>query len=159
LLANGVAKKDLQTSGLSISPSYDYTSKGEPRLNGYEVSESVTAKLRDVPRAGDAIGKAVSAGGNAVRVNQINLDLEGTGALVSQARDKAFGDAKTKAEQYAKAAGRSLGEVISITESVAKPAPVDVSASVGAARVKGDVPIQPGSQDVSVTVVVRFSMR
>src|SRR5450631_1275244 len=101
LLGNGVAKKDLQTSGLDVQPNYDYSNSGTPRLSGYQVSESVSAKLRDLGRAGDAIGKAVSAGGNAVRVNGISLDLEDTGALVSSARDKAFTDAKVKAEQYA----------------------------------------------------------
>jgi len=67
LLGNGVAKKDLQTSGLEVQPNYDYSNKGTPRLTGYQVSESVSAKLRSLGRAGDAIGKAVSAGGNAVR--------------------------------------------------------------------------------------------
>jgi len=156
LLGNGVAKKDLQTSGLSISPSYDYTKRGTPRLTGYQVSESVSAKLRDLDRAGDAIGKAVGAGGNAVRVNGISLDLEDTGVLVSQARDKAFADAKTKAEQYARAAGRSLGDVVSIAENVAASSPVSVPYEAMAKQ--ADVPIQPGSQEVGVTVTVVFAM-
>jgi uncharacterized protein YggE len=156
LLGNGVEKKDLQTSGLNIAPSYDYTNPANPRIKGYEVTESVSAKLRDLGRAGDAIGKAVGAGGDAVRVNAISLDLEDTGALVSKARDTAFADAKTKAAQYARAAGRSLGAVVSIAESVAAPSPISVPS---AARLKqADVPIQPGSQEVSVTVTVVFAM-
>src|SRR5665811_1137379 len=75
LLGNGVEKKDLQTSGLNIAPSYDYTNPAAPRIKGYEVSESVSARLRDLGRAGDAISKAVGAGGDAVRVNGISLDL------------------------------------------------------------------------------------
>ena len=97
LLSSGVQKRDLQTSGLDIQPSYDYPNGGTPRLKGYQVSESVSAKLRNLEIAGSAIGKAVTAGGNAVRVNGISLDLEGTGALVSAARDKAFADAKCSA--------------------------------------------------------------
>jgi len=80
LLANGVVKKDLQTSGLTISPRYKYSKTGSPSLNGYSVSESVNAKLRNLVTAGDAIGKAITTGGNAVRVNGISLDLEETGA-------------------------------------------------------------------------------
>jgi len=159
LLANGVAKKDLQTSGLTISPSYAYPKDGAPRITGYEVSESVTARLRDLAGSGDAISKAVSAGGNAVRVNGITLDLEDTGVLVSHARDKAFAGAKTKAEQYAKAAGRPLGTVVSIAESVASPSPVEVGYARASAAKGADVPIQPGSQKVSVTVTVVFAMR
>lgn len=160
LLANGVAKKDLQTSGLNIAPDYDYSTSGTPRLKGYQVSESVSAKLRNLGRAGDAIGKAVSAGGNAVRVNGISLDLEDTGALVSAARDKAFADAKAKAAQYAKAAGRALGDVVSIAEDVStsSPIPMQYGALARASFDKSSVPIQPGSQNVSVSVTVVFSM-
>jgi len=160
LLGNGVAKQDLQTSGLNIQPTYDYTRSGTPRLTGYQVSESVSAKLRDLGRAGDAIGKAVSAGGNAVRVNEISLDLEDTSALVSRARDKAFADAKTKAEQYAKAAGRTLGAVVSIAEDVRAPSPILMPNDrlAGSGLDKQSVPIQPGSQDVSVSVTVVFAM-
>jgi len=159
LLANGVGRKDLQTSGLSIQPDYDYSNGATPRLKGYQVSESISAKLRNLGRAGDAIGQAVGAGGNAVRVNGISLDLEDTGALVSSARDRAYADARAKAEQYAKAAGRSLGDVMSITEDVSTPSPIAVPyAAVDSAK-SASVPIQPGSQDVDVSVTVVFTMR
>ena len=161
LLGSGVAKKDLQTSGLNIQPDYDYPAGGPPRLKGYQVSESVIAKLRDLGRAGDAIGEAVGAGGNSVRVNAISLDLEDTGALVSAARDKAFAEARAKAQQYAKAAGRTLGDVVSIAEDVAKGSPISVpfAAAADSRLDKASVPIQPGSQDVSVSVTVVFAMR
>ena len=160
LLGNGVAKKDLQTSGLNVQASYDYSTGGTPRLTGYQVSESLSAKLGDLGRAGDAIGKAVSAGGNAVRVNGISLDLEDTGVLVSSARDQAFADAKAKAEQYAKDAGRTVGDVVSITEDVATPSPTPMpdAAQLSAPTAGSSVPIQPGSQDVSVSVTVVFAM-
>jgi uncharacterized protein YggE len=160
LLSSGVQKKDLQTSGLDIQPSYDYPNGGTPRLRGYQVSEGVSAKLRDLARAGDAIGKAVGVGGNAVRVNGVSLDLEDSGAMVSSARDKAFADAKAKAEQYAKAAGRGLGEVISVTEDVSTPSPVAMPyAAMDSAKLAASVPIQPGTQKVGVSVTVVFSMR
>ena len=160
LLSSGVQKKDLQTSGLDIQPTYDYPNGGTPRLRGYQVSESLSAKLRNIGRAGDAIGKAVGVGGNAVRVNGISLDLEDSGAMVSIARDKAFADAKAKAEQYAKAAGRGLGEVISITEDVSTPSPIAIPyAAMDSAKLAASVPIQPGTQDVGVSVTVVFSMR
>ena len=159
LLANGVERKDLQTSGLSIQPEYDYLNGAAPRLKGYQVSESVSAKLRNLGRAGNAVGQAVSAGGNAMRVNGISLDLEETSALVSSARDRAFADAKAKAEQYARAAGRSLGEVMSITEDVSTPSPIPVPYAAMDSAKSASVPIQPGSQDVSVSVTVVFTMR
>lgn len=161
LLDNNVQKKDLQTSGLNIQPEYDYPKNAAPRLKGYQVTETISARLRDLGRAGDVIGKAVSAGGNAIRVNGISLDLEDTGALVSSARDKAFAEAKTKAEQYARAAGRSLGDVISISEDVTPPSPIPMPYGLNAASAKdmASVPVEPGSQDVSVSVSVLFEMR
>lgn len=161
LLENDVPKKDLQTSGLNIQAEYDYSNNSSPRLKGYQVTESISARLRDLNRAGDAIGKAISAGGNAIRVNGISLDLEDTGALVSSARDKAFADAKAKAEQYAKAAGRSLGDVISISEDVTTPSPIPMPYGLNATSAKdmASVPIEPGSQDVSVSVTVLFELR
>jgi len=161
LLDNDVQKKDLQTSGLNIQPEYDYSNNSSPRLKGYQVTESISARLRDLGRAGDAIGKAIGAGGNAIRVNGISLDLEDTGALVSRARDKAFADAKTKAEQYARAAGRSLGDVISISEDVTTPSPIPMPYGLNPTSAKdmASVPIEPGSQDVSVSVTVLFEMR
>jgi len=158
LLSNGVARKDLQTSGLRISPSYDYPKGGKPRLSGYEVSESVSAKLRDLGRAGDAMGKAIAAGGNSVQVNGISLDLEDTGALVSRARDRSFADARTKAQQYAKAAGRPLAAVVSISEAVANTSPIPVNQASLKLEGSSSVPIQPGSQSVGVTVTVVFAM-
>ena len=153
LLDNGVQKKDLQTSGLSIQPEYNYPNNAAPRLKGYQVSESVSVKLRDLSKAGDTIGKAVTAGGKAIRVNGISLDLEDTSALVSSARDQAFANAKAKAEQYAKAAGRSLGDVVSIGEDVTTPTPIAMPyAAAGALALdKSSVPIQPGSQDVRMS--------
>jgi uncharacterized protein YggE len=159
LLANGVTRKDLQTSGLSIQPSYQYSNGGTPRVKGYEVTQSVKAKLRDLPRAGDAIGRVVAAGGNAVRVDGISLDLEETGALVSKARERAFAQAKAKAEQYARVAGRSVGEVLSIAENLTDPSPVAVAYSAkSGAPASADVPVQPGSQEVAVAVTVVFAM-
>jgi len=160
LLDNKVQKKDLQTSGLTIQPEYDYSRNGAPRLKDYQVSESITAKLRDLGRAGDIIGKAVTAGGNAVRVNGISLDLEDTGALVSSARDKAFANAKAKAEQYARAAGRSLGDVVSIAEDATTPSPNPTPYGLSAASAKdmASIPVQLGSQDVSVSVTVVFAL-
>lgn len=161
LRAGGVGDSDLQTSGLSIQPNYSYEKSGQPTLHGYVVYESVTAKIRDLGKAGDVIGSAVAAGGNAVRVNGISLDLEDTGALVSAAREHAFADAKTKAQQYAKAAGRGLGTVISVSEDAQAPSPIryDMATSAGAAYSQAALApeIAAGSQDVNVTVTVVFA--
>jgi uncharacterized protein YggE len=154
LSAQGVAARDLKTSGLSIQP--NYTSKGEP--SGYRVDESITASLRDLAKAGATLSAAVAAGGNAVRVDGVSVALEDTDSLVTGARTAAVDDARAKAEQYAKAAGRTLGEVRSISEVVQQPTPLAFDSRFAAAVPASAVPIQPGSQDVTVAVTVVYDL-
>ena len=161
LRKNGVAGKDIQTSNLQVQPEYSYpTNGGSPVVKGYTVSEGVTATLRDLGKSGTAITAAVNAGGNAVQVNGISLDLEDNGKLLSTARDRAVSNAKTKAEQYAKASGRDLGAVVSIAETVSDPPPVAYDARAMAAKDSASpVPIQVGSENVGVTVTVVYAFR
>lgn len=156
-----LADQDIKTSGLSISPDYSYDKDG-PRLQGYVVTESLQATLRSLPRAGAQISAAVQAGGDAVRINGISLDLEGDSALISSARDDAVADARAKAEQYAKAAGRPLGQVVSLREQVTStPPPMAFqyqADSRAAAPAASPVPIQAGSAPVEVTVEMVWSL-
>jgi uncharacterized protein YggE len=157
LRKNGVTAKDLQTSGLSIQPTY--SSKGA--ITGYDVSESLTANLRDIPHAGHAISAAAAAGGNAVRINDISFDLEGDAKLLETARSQAFADAKAKAKQYADAAGRELGAIVSVSEVVAQPpSPYRYDYGLAGSLSKlSAVPIQAGTQDVTVTVTTLWSLK
>src|SRR6476659_9103520 len=73
LTRNGVAAKDIQTSNLQVQPEYSYPTNDTPTIKGYTVSEGVTATLRNLGKAGNAISAAVNAGGNAVQVNGVSL--------------------------------------------------------------------------------------
>ena len=157
LRSDGVDAKDLQTAEVSLYPSFD--SKGRP--NGYLVSESTVAKLRNLDRAGRTIGDAVTAGGNATRVQGVSFALEDNAALLGQARDAAYAEAKSKAERYAQLSGRSLGQVELVDEEAPGgdvPIPYARTASLAAAP-GADVPIEAGQAQVSVSVTVRWSLR
>jgi len=155
---SGVADKDLQTTGLSIQPHYVPDGSNGSKVSGYDVSENVSAVLRDLKTAGAAISAAAVAGGQATRINNVSLDLADTGSLVTGARSDAFTKARAKAEQYAKAAGVTLGQVVSINESVQTPQPAfAMPAAAAGAKDMASVPIQAGSQEVTVTVTVVFS--
>jgi uncharacterized protein len=153
LRGNGVNAKDLQTSGLSIQP--HYTPKGVP--SGYDVSENLAARLRDLTKAGAVLSDAVAAGGDAVRVDGVTVALDDTSGLVGGARTAAMDDAHTKAAQYAAAAGRQLGQVVSITDVVSAPQGVGYPMAQAARSAASDVPIQAGSEDVSVDVTVVYA--
>jgi len=154
---HGVAAADLQTSNLSISP--NYTSKGLP--SGYRVDEGVTATLHGLAKAGKTLGAAVAAGGDAVRVDGIWVSIDDTDPLKGDARSAAVSDARNRAEQYASAAGRHVGEVQSISEVVTTPNPYAMdryAMAQPAALNAGSIPIQAGSQDVTVQVTVVYAL-
>lgn len=159
LKAQGVAEKDLQTSGVSIQAQYSWANDKQT-LTGYQVTESLTATLRNTKTAGAVISAAAAAGGDATRIDSVTLDLTDTGALVTKAREAAFKEAKDKAEQYAKVAGIELGDVVTITESTTQPTPpAPMYSAADGAVAKAAVPIATGSQDVVVTVSVVFGIR
>lgn len=154
LKRDGVAAKDLQTSDVRVDQ--DYTNKGRP--NGYRVTETLTVKLRDLTKAGQALSHAATAGGNQVLLQGVSFDLEDNAALLTAARDAAFADAKAKAQRYAELSGRNLGAVQLVTESTSPVRPQPYALAAARAAVDSAVPLQPGSQDVSVSVTVRWAL-
>jgi uncharacterized protein YggE len=158
LQVHHVADADLQTSQVNIFPTY--TDHGV--VSGYQVSEDLTAKLRDLSDAGNTINAAVTAGGNAARVEGVSFTLEDNAALLKRARDAAYADAQAKAEQYAKLSNRRLAEVKKVSETTQLPVPQPYAydampmASGGTAST---VPVNPGSQQVAVTVTVVWALQ
>ena len=157
----GVAEVDLQTAGVSVQADYAYENKAAPKLTGYLAEQQLTAKIRNVSKAGDIIGAAVNAGGNAVRLNGVSLNLDNDSALLTKARDRAFAEAKAKAQQYAQLAGVALGTVVSIDEPVVtgnQPIYGRAALQFAADASAATAPIQVGSQDVAVSVSVVYAI-
>lgn len=154
LTGNHVAAADIRTADLSVHPDY-LTENGREVVQDYEASESLTVKLRDLRHAGTVITRATDAGGDAVSINGVSFSLEDNESVLSSARSAAFANAKAKAKQYAGAAGRTLGPAVHISETVKDPGQDPVSTS-GNARA---VPVDPGTEQLSVTVNVVFDLR
>jgi len=161
IAGEGVERKDLQTTGLSIDPSYDYSGNVE-RLVGYTVTERARIQVRDLRKAGKTLSAAAKAGGNDVRINGVGLSIANRDALMAQARKAAVADAKAKAEAYAQAGGQHLGRVLSLKEvSAVAPQPVaydltDTAAYAG--RALKSVPIRAGQKDLSVQIQVVWEL-
>ena len=154
LKKSGVADKDLQTSNFSVQP--NYTNKGLP--SGYVVNEGVTAKIHGLKNAGATLNAAVRAGGDNVRVDSVYVSIDDTDPLKGDARAAAVADAKQHAEQYAAAAGRSLGQVQSISEQTSyTPTPYTYDRLAAGSVASAAVPIQAGSQDVTVSITVVYA--
>ncbi len=154
LVREGVAPADLQTSQVDI----ESVQNDAGQVTGYTVSESLTAKIRSIPRAGTILAAAVAAGGNAARLSGVSFVVERNDALLAEARRKAFADARAKAELYADEADRSLGDAAYITETAPGDTPLAQGQAVLADAAPA-VPIEPGRQPVAVTVTIRWSFR
>lgn len=153
-----VDAKDQQTSGMSIYPQYNSSGSS---VTGYAVTENLVVTLRDLKTAGATISAVVAAGGSDTRVDSIGLTIDDTSALLTSARATAVANAKTKAQQYADAAGRPLGNLIDLTESVNQPTPqpyYSEAAAAGGDKLLGAVPIKSGSQDVVVVVTATYAI-
>ena len=149
----GVAASDIQTSDLNISPNYNNNGV----ITSYGVSESLTVTLYHLGAAGGQITAAVRAGGNAVSVDNVSLNLTSTGPLMAAARAKAVANARAQAQQYARALDEPLGPAISVTpvqqQQQVEPLPFAQATANGHAQVH----ISPGTQQVSVSVTVVYA--
>jgi uncharacterized protein YggE len=158
---NGVADDDIQTVQFSVYPQYDYTKlNGQGEIVGYVVSNVVSAKVRDLDKAGDAIDAATLAGGNDAVVQGVSFGIDDPTELQEKAREEAVKKARDQAEQLASNAGAKLGKLISISESSYYPYydRAIPSAAGGAAFDESATPIQSGQLEISVTVNVLYAI-
>ncbi|WP_033337455.1 SIMPL domain-containing protein [Catenuloplanes japonicus] len=156
LVRDGIAKADLQTSNVSVSS----TVGDDKKVTGYTAVQGLVATVRDLPRAGALISTAMAAGGDAARLNGVTFAIEDQAALLDDARAKAFAEARRKATLYAGQAGRPLGRVIRVSEENSgyqsgAAAHYDLASDSANAA----VPIEPGLQQLSVTVTVEWSFQ
>ncbi len=153
----GVAERDIQTANISVNPQYVYQENQPPRLTGYQASNTVTAKVRNLDRVGATLDAAVGAGGNTL--NGVSFSHQDPDAQLDAARRDAMSEARRRAELYASASGLHVGRIISISESAAYAPPVPMP--VFAARAmdaQASTPVQPGEIDTSVQLNVVFEL-
>ncbi|MEN8113094.1 MAG: SIMPL domain-containing protein [Actinomycetota bacterium] len=158
LEASGVAPEDIQTSNYSIHPEYDWRND-ERKLLGYRVSNNVVAKVRDIDSAGSVIDDAVAEAGDEIQISGVSFSIEDDTELIAAARDAAWEDARSKAQQLADLAGLELGKAIMIAESVSSTPPVPIYRADFADEMAGagvSTPIEAGEQQVAVNLEVRF---
>jgi uncharacterized protein YggE len=153
----GVADKDIQTANVSIDPQYADTSSPNPPIVGYSASLSVTAKVRDLAALSDVIGVATKAG--ATNVSGPTFSIAEDSAAHANAVQKAVDDARRMAAAMAKATGRSVGDVVSVTSDGGGAVPPNPLLDGTLAAKSVGVPIQPGQLDVTTNVTVVFALK
>ncbi len=148
----GIARKDIQTSRLSLQPQYD-AKNGANRLLGFQVTNRITVRVRKIDDLPSLLDKAIAAGAN--EMSGISFLVSGESRALDEARADAIADARRKAELYAKAAGAQIGKVVAISEQGSAPPPRPFEAlRAGAAA----VPVVPGEQMLRATVTVTYEL-
>ncbi len=155
LTNSGIDKNDISTTNVSLQPQYG--GGDNPAITGYQASNSITVKIRNLNSASQALALIVSTGGDATRINSVSYSIDDDSQLVKDARTRAFEDAKDRAEQYAQLAGLSLGKVISISE-LAGTAPVPPQPTPMPRAAMEAVPLAPGQQSVGFSVTVIWEL-
>jgi uncharacterized protein len=161
LKSAAIDEKDVQTSRLSLQPQYAApSSSGRPgpsAIVGYRASNRVAIRLKDVARVAGVIDTLVAAGAN--DVGNINFLVSNASKLLDDAREKALSDARRKAEIYAKAAGVTLGQPLSISEGGA-PGPVfRAKMALPVATASAPTPIAQGEETLSISVSVTWAIK
>ena len=160
LEAAGVAKDDIATQNVSVHPEYSSSTTGTQTLSGYRAQQVFTVTLRDTAKAGEVVDAVIAAGGNSLQVYGVTPTLLDTDAAVALAREAAIKSAKEKAKDYAGLVDSGLGSVVYVTEvtSPSSPVPYLTSDSSGAEASMAKTVVNLGTQEVSVTVEVRWSL-
>ena len=156
LREGGVAPRDLQTSGLSLGPVMDYRADGGARLRGYQASNQLSVRVRDLGALGGILDLAVSDGAN--QFHGLAFGLSEPGAAMDAARVAAVHDARRKAEMLAEAAGTALGPVIEITEAMHHMPPRPMMARAAMDAAVEAVPVAEGEVTYSVSVTITWAL-
>lgn len=155
LRAEGVGADDIHTTGVHVHPNYG----GEPvEVTSYRASHSLSVRTKDLDGFSRLLTAAIDAAGNDLTIEHTGFDVADKSELVERAREAAFADARQRAGQLARLAGRELGRIESIDESpLSGPVPIGVRASAAKSAVPLGLSVEPGQQTVHVAVTILWT--
>ncbi len=161
LTDEGVAKKDIQTQYFNIQRVTRWDDAKEQEIViGYRVTNMVTAKIRDIEKAGAVIDSVAVAGGDLTRIDSIGFTIDDPSDYYEEAREIAVADAEAKAKQLAGVAGVELGKPAYISESSYVPGPIYrqdmVEKAAGVPAV--ETPISAGEMEITLNVQLAYSI-
>ena len=158
LRGEGIAERDLQTSGLSLEPQWIYPEEdgANPRIVAYRVENGLMVRMRDLDRLGAVLDLVVADGANSFR--GLAFGLDDPAPALDSARAAAVADARRKAEVIAQAAGVALGPVVEITEQGGYAVPRQEMLRMAPSMADAAVPIAAGEVSFAANVTVVWSL-
>jgi len=153
----GIANRDIQTATISLSPQYRYAENQPPAITGYQASNSVSVKFRDIARSGTILDTLVKQGAN--QIDGPSLTIDAIDSAMDAARVDAVKRARERAKLYAGALGMKVDRILMVSEGSDGGAPGPVPQMMVRAEAKDSTQIAPGEQQVSATVRIRFLLK
>lgn len=155
--ALGIDKDDVQTTGINLGARYDYDQATQRQVfRGYQASNRVSVKLRDVAATGRVLDALVAAG--ATDISGPSFSLEDDEQAKAQARQAAVRKAEQMARQYAQWSGYTGVRVLKISEALYRNPPMPMMRMEAAQAADASTPVAPGMVGSSVTVSVTYEM-
>lgn len=159
LRSGGVSDRDLATNSISVDERYDHQKN---RQSGYVCRNELRVVLRDLTGSGRLLRDVATAGGDALRIHGVSLQIADVSTLAVQARHAAFTHARLQSEQYAQLARARLGEVLDVHDG-ARPEPRGYgsgafSRSATPQSAALGVPIEAGELSEQATVTVCWEL-
>jgi uncharacterized protein YggE len=153
----GIAERDIQTSGLSLQPQYRYADGAAPVLTGYQVTNTVALKVRNLPDAGRLVDALVAAGAN--QISGPTFRVEDSAGTLDAARTAAVATARARAQLYAAAAGMHVARIRSIVEGGEQPEARNVIMVTASRKMAApSSPVEPGEVTLAATVTMVFEL-
>ncbi|KKW16299.1 MAG: 26 kDa periplasmic immunogenic protein [Parcubacteria group bacterium GW2011_GWA1_50_14] len=159
----GIDSKDVQTSGYNLSPRYEYDkNKRTTFISGYTLTQTVDIKIRDFSKIAEIIGGLPSLGIN--QIGGLTFTVDDPEKFLTEARKEAFEKARAKASAIVSLSGARLGRVITVGESSGGFQPIyarsEAKFGLGGAADMAPLPsIEPGSQEVQLTVSITYALQ
>ncbi len=153
----GVADRDIQTASINLNPEYRYEENQPPQLVGYTASNQVTIRFRDIGASGRILDSLVSQGAN--QISGPAMTIEHPEAALDEARANAVAIGRQRAELYARALGKRVARVISVSESGGHYPPPPMPMAERAVMAQADTKIVPGEQKLQVSLAMVFELQ
>jgi len=157
LAAQGIDEADIATQTLSVGPEYYYTEAEGQKIIGYRASQVFDVLVRDADNAGNVVDALVARGGANLSINSTYPIVDDATDGAVAAREDAVKNARAKAEAYAKLLDVELGDLVYLTE-VSAPTNIMVGAKADAMAENAATVIDLGTQEVTVTIEVRWKL-
>ncbi len=157
LKAAGIADRDIQTATISLSPQYRYAENQPPAITGYQATNNVSVRFRDIAKSGTILDALVKQGAN--QIDGPTLTIDAIDSAMDEARVDAVKRARARADLYARALGMRVERILMVSEGSDGGAPGPVPQMMVRAEAKDSTQVVPGEQQVSANVRVRFLLK